>query len=85
MLLPWLTTIRQTCAMGVDARVTLLRWLRRQLAQPLPVREHLEAAAANDDVTEVRRLLERFQFSSPQRRYVDELLRAWEENQRGPD
>ena len=71
--------------MGVDARVALVRWLRRQLAQPLPVREHLEAAAANDDVTEARRLLERFQFSPPQRRYVDELLSGWEENRRGPE
>ncbi len=71
--------------MGADARVSLLRWLRRQLAQPLPVREHLEAAVANDDVAEARRLLERFEFSSPQRRHVDEFLRAWEKGRDGPE
>ena len=69
--------------MANPAAVSLLRSLRRQLAQPLPVREHLEAAVANDDPAEVRRLLERFDFSSAQRRHVDELLRAWE-RERGP-
>ena len=64
--------------MANPAAVSLLRWLRRQLAQPLPVREHLEAAVANDDPAEVRRLLARFDFSPPQRRYVEELLNAWE-------
>ncbi|MBA3233357.1 MAG: hypothetical protein H0T17_05350 [Propionibacteriales bacterium] len=61
------------------ARVSLLRWLRRQLAQPLPVCERLEAAVANDDPDEVLRLLERFEFSPPQRRHVEQLLRAWQE------
>ena len=60
------------------ARVSLLRWLRRQLRQPLPVREHLEAAVANDDPAEARRLLADAPFSSAQRQYVDELLDAWE-------
>ena len=69
--------------MANPAAVSLLRWLRRQLAQRLPVREHLEAAVANDDPAEVRRLLERFEFSPAQRRHVDELLRAWE-RERGP-
>jgi hypothetical protein len=39
-----------------QAAVSLLRWLRRQLRQPTPQREHLEAAIANDDPGEVRRL-----------------------------
>jgi hypothetical protein len=34
------------------AQVSLLRWLRRQLRQPIPMREHLEAAVENDDVAE---------------------------------
>ena len=32
-----------------QAAVSLLRWLRRQLRQPTPQREHLEAAIQNDD------------------------------------
>jgi len=63
------------------ARVSLLRWLRRQLAQPLAVREHLEAAVANDDPAEVRRLLARFEFSDDQRRVVEQLVDTWEEEQ----
>jgi hypothetical protein len=35
------------------ARVGLLRWLRRQLRQPEPMREHLEAAIENDDPAEL--------------------------------
>ena len=58
--------------------MSLLRWLRRQLAQPTPLREHLEAAVANDDPAEARRLVERFEFSEAQRRHVDALLDAWE-------
>jgi hypothetical protein len=60
------------------ARVSLLRWLRRQLRQPLPAREHLEAAVENDDPAEARRLLGEAPFSAGQRQYVDELLDAWE-------
>ncbi len=60
------------------AQVSLLRWLRRQLRQPIAVREHLEAAVENDDVEEARRLLERFEFSDAQRRNVEQLLDAWE-------
>jgi hypothetical protein len=60
------------------ARVSLLRWLRRQLRQPTPVRERLEAAVANDDPAEVRRLLEGWQFSDDQLRHVERLLAAWE-------
>jgi len=38
-----------------QATVSLLRWLRRQLRQSTPLREHLEAAVANDDPHEARR------------------------------
>jgi hypothetical protein len=65
------------------AQVSLLRWLRRQLQQPTPAREHLEAAVENDDPSEARRLLPDMQFSEAQRRHVEGLLDAWEEG-RGP-
>jgi len=58
---------------------SLGRWLRRQLRQPTPEREHIEAAVANDDVAEVRRLLARAPFTAAQWRYVEDLLRRWEE------
>ena len=58
--------------------VGLLRWLRRQLAQPTPLRERLEAAVANDDPEEARRCLAQFEFSEEQRRHVEALLAAWE-------
>jgi hypothetical protein len=61
------------------ASVSLRRWLRRQLRQPTPMREHLEAAVANDDPGEARRLLTRFEFSEAQRHHVERLLDAWEE------
>ena len=60
------------------ATVSLLRWLRRQLRQPTPERERLEAAVANDDPAEARRLLRRFEFTDAQRRHVEGLLDAWE-------
>jgi hypothetical protein len=62
------------------ATVSLLRWLRRQLRQPTPLRERLEAAVANDDPAEVRRLLERFAFTDEQRRHVERLIDRWEES-----
>jgi hypothetical protein len=62
-----------------QATVSLLRWLRRQLRQPTPQRERLEAAVANDDPAEVRRLLDRFAFSDAQRRHVEGLLSRWEQ------
>ncbi len=65
--------------MGDQATVSLLRWLRRQLRQSTPLREHLEAAVANDDPREVRRLIDRFSFSDAQRRHVDGLIARWEE------
>jgi hypothetical protein len=66
------------------ARVSLLRWLRRQLREPLPQREHLEAAVANNDPEEARRVLGGVPFSPPQRRYVDALLAAWEREAASP-
>jgi hypothetical protein len=60
------------------AQVSLLRWLRRQLRQPTPLREHLEAAVEHDDPVEARRLVSRFEFSDAQRRNVEALLDAWE-------
>jgi hypothetical protein len=61
-----------------QATVSLLRWLRRQLRQPTPERERLEAAVANDDPGEARRLLQRMPFSDDQRRHVAGLLDRWE-------
>jgi hypothetical protein len=58
--------------------VSLLRWLRRQLREPAPQRERLEAAIANDDPAEARRLVELMPFSEAQRRHVDRLLDEWE-------
>jgi len=60
-------------------QVSLLRWLRRQLQQPTPAREHLEAAVENDDPSEVRRLLADVPFTEEQRRLVEGMLDAWEE------
>ena len=62
-----------------QARVSLLRWLGRQLRQPTPWREHLEAAVANDDPAEARRLLDRLEFGEAQRRHVEGLIERWEE------
>jgi hypothetical protein len=61
-----------------QANVSLLRWLRRQLRQPTPLREHLEAAVANDDPDEARRLLARFEFTDAQRRHIEGLIERWE-------
>lgn len=59
--------------------MSLLRWVRRQLRQPTPLREHLEAAVANDDPSEARRLLAGIPFSDAQRRHVEGLLARWDE------
>jgi len=61
-----------------QARVSLLRWLRRQLRQPMAQREHLEAAVENDDPAEARRLVEQMPFSDEQLRHVLALVDAWE-------
>jgi hypothetical protein len=58
--------------------VSLLRWLRRQLREPAPQRERLEAAIANDDPAEARRLVALMPFNDAQRRHVEQLLDAWE-------
>ncbi len=62
-----------------QATVSLLRWLRRQLRQPTPLREHLEAAVENDDPAEARRLVAQIPFTEAQRRHVEGLLDRWEE------
>jgi hypothetical protein len=61
-----------------QAAVSLLRWLRRQLRQPTPLREHLEAAVENDDPAEARRLVARIPFTDAQRRHVEGLIDRWE-------
>ena len=65
--------------MNRAAQVSLLRWLRRQLQQPTPTRERLEAAVENDDPSEARRMLADVPFTEEQRRHVEGLLDAWEE------
>jgi hypothetical protein len=64
--------------LGRATRVSLLRWLRRQLRQPEPLRERLEAAIEHGDPAEARRIVARFAFSDAQRRYVDRLIDDWE-------
>jgi len=61
-----------------QATVSLRRWIRRQLRQPTPEREHLEAAIEAGDVGEVRRLVARSPLSEGQLRYVESLLAEWE-------
>jgi hypothetical protein len=58
--------------------VSLLRWLRRQLREPTAERERLEAAIANDDPSEARRIVARVPFNDAQRRHVERLLDEWE-------
>jgi hypothetical protein len=66
-----------------QAAVSLRRWLRRQLRQPIAVRERLEAAIANDDPREARRLVAQFPFSEDQRHHVNGLIERWEQERRG--
>ena len=47
--------------------VSLRRWLRRQLREPTPQRERLEAAIENDDPAEVRTIVARMSFNDAQR------------------
>lgn len=70
--------------MSRAAAVSLRRWLRRQLAQPIPAREHLEAAVEHDDPAEVRRLLTGVPFTAEQRGHIERLLDAWEEETSRP-
>lgn len=58
--------------------VSLLRWLRQQLREPTPERERLEAAIANDDPGEARRLVRLMPFNDAQRHHVERLLTEWE-------
>jgi hypothetical protein len=69
--------------MADQATVSLLRWLRRQLREPTPQREHLEAAVANDDPAEARRLLATFDFTPAQRGHVERLIDEWERGHGG--
>ena len=65
--------------MGDQASVSLLRWLRRQLREPTPWRERLEAAVANDDPSEARRLLGQMEFTDAQRHHIAGLIDRWEQ------
>lgn len=64
--------------MTTATTVSLLRWLRRQLREPSPNRERLEAAIANNDPAEARRLVGLVEFNDDQRRHVDSMLDEWE-------
>ncbi len=68
----------QAAVTTTPINVSLLRWLRRQLREPTPQREHLEAAIANDDPGEARRIVANVPFSDAQRRHVERLLDEWE-------
>jgi hypothetical protein len=48
------------------------------MREPTPTRERLEAAIANNDPGEARRLLARMDFNDAQRRHVESLLSEWE-------
>jgi len=63
--------------------VSLLRWLRRQLREPSPNRERLEAAIANNDPAEARQLIRTVEFNDAQRRHVESLLDEWEREAAG--
>ncbi len=64
--------------MTTSTQVSLLRWLRRQMREPNPQREHLEAAIANDDPAEARQILTAMDFNEAQRHHVKSLLDEWE-------
>ena len=64
--------------MTTATTVSLLRWLRRQLREPTPTRERLEAAIANNDPSEARQILKGMEFNDAQRRHVETLLTEWE-------
>ena len=64
--------------MTTATTVSLLRWLRRQLREPSSNRERLEAAIANNDPAEARRLLKTVEFNDAQRRHVESLFDEWE-------
>ncbi len=60
------------------ARVSLLRWLQHQLAQPFAGHERLEAAVQDDDPAGARRLVAEMPLLDAQRKFLEELLGAWE-------
>jgi hypothetical protein len=64
--------------MSTSTTVSLLRWLRRQMREPTPTRERLEAAIANNDPSEARRLLQGMDFNDAQRHHLESLLTEWE-------
>jgi len=64
--------------MTTATTVSLLRWLRRQLREPTPDRERLEAAIANNDPAEARRIVARVTFNDAQRHHVEHLLDEWQ-------
>jgi hypothetical protein len=52
--------------------------MRRQLREPTPERERLEAAIANDDPAEARRIVRLMPFNEAQQRHIERLLAEWE-------
>jgi hypothetical protein len=48
------------------------------MREPTPSRERLEAAIANDDPSEARRILRLVDFNDAQRHHVESLLDEWE-------
>jgi hypothetical protein len=64
--------------MTTPTAVSLRRWLRRQMREPTPTRERLEAAIANNDPSEARHLLRAMDFNDAQKRHVESLLAEWE-------
>lgn len=65
--------------MTTSEAVSLLRWLRRQMREPTAQREHLEAAIANNDPAEARRIVAVVPFNDAQRRHVERLLDEWQQ------
>ena len=52
------------------------------MREATPTRERLEAAIANDDPSEARRVVNGMEFNYAQRRHVESLLTEWEREQR---
>ena len=52
------------------------------MREPSPLRERLEAAIANDDPGEARRIVTNAPFSEAQRRHVERQLDEWENRRR---
>ena len=70
------TRFRWLVAQGMAPERILV--LMPSSAQADAMREHLEAAVENDDPAEARRVLAGAEFSDAQRRYVEDVLGAWE-------